>query len=469
MKSPPDAWFLRADAGPSERPALASRNQASGYRTVLRTALSLALLLAITPRVALAHSGRPLAPHDAWGAWTWEPVVVLALGAWAALYGRGLAALWRRAGVGAGVSRGEAAAFAAGWLTLAAALVSPLHAIGGVLFSAHMVQHELLVAVAAPLLVLGRPLVAAVWGLPPSWRGTAGDVGRQPLVHGASGSLTHPAVATALHGAALWVGHVPAFYALTLRSELAHAVQHASFLGTALLFWWAVLSPRARGTRAGTGILCLFVTTLHTGALGALIAVSERLWVPAYAATTGPWGLMPLEDQQLAGVLMWVPGSVAYVAAALWLFTCWLRESGRRVEAREAHERARAAALAAAPLLVLVLMLAGCTSETRRAEAREAAYLTGGDPERGRVAIRTYGCATCHTVPGVPGADALVGPPLTGFAERAYVAGVLPNSPANVVRWIRHPREVDSLTAMPDMGVGERDARDLAAYLYTLH
>ncbi|HET7457606.1 MAG TPA: cytochrome c oxidase assembly protein [Gemmatimonadaceae bacterium] len=301
----------------------------------------------LLPRVALAHAGRPLAPHDAWRAWTFEPVAVIALGIWGALYARGLAALWGRAGVGAGVGRGEAAAFALGWLTLAAALVSPLHAIGGVLFSAHMVQHELLVAVAAPLLVVGRPLVAAAWALPPAWRRAAGDVGRAPAVHGAAEGLSRPTVATALHAAALGIGHVPTIYALTLRSEVAHAAQHASFLGTAFLFWWAVLAPRRRGARAGAGIVCLFVTVLFTGALGALIAVSSRLWVPAYAATTAPWGLMPLEDQQLAGVLMWVPGSVVYVAAALWLFTAWLRESGRRVEAREARDAALDAALGA--------------------------------------------------------------------------------------------------------------------------
>jgi cytochrome c2 len=126
-------------------------------------------------------------------------------------------------------------------------------------------------------------------------------------------------------------------------------------------------------------------------------------------------------------------------------------------------------ALGAVLAALVAASLSACTDETRHAEAREAAYLTSGNPERGRDIMRTYGCASCHTIPGVPGADALVGPPLTGFAERAYVAGVLPNSPDNLVRWIRHPRQVDSLTAMPDMGVGERDARDIAAYLYTLH
>jgi len=149
--------------------------------------------------------------------------------------------------------------------------------------------------------------------------------------------------------------------------------------------------------------------------------------------------------------------------------TTTITTTARRARRGTPPPLALGAAVTAVAALVSVLSLAGCTSETRRAEAREAAYLTGGDPERGRAIVRTYGCASCHTMPGVPGADALVGPPLTGFAERAYVAGVLPNTPANVVRWIRHPRQVDSLTAMPDMGVGDRDARDIAAYLYTLH
>lgn len=98
----------------------------------------------------------------------------------------------------------------------------------------------------------------------------------------------------------------------------------------------------------------------------------------------------------------------------------------------------------------------------------DAAALTGGDPARGRSLIRSYGCSSCHTIPGVPGADRKVGPPLAGIAERMFVAGVLPNSPANLIRWIEDPKEVDPETAMPDVGVTTRDARDIAAYLYTL-
>lgn len=99
---------------------------------------------------------------------------------------------------------------------------------------------------------------------------------------------------------------------------------------------------------------------------------------------------------------------------------------------------------------------------------RAAAAMTGGRPERGREKIRKYGCASCHTIPGLAEADSLVGPPLTKIAGRTYVGGVLTNTPDNMIRWIRNPREVDPLTAMPDLGVTEEDARDIAGYLYTL-
>ncbi len=102
-----------------------------------------------------------------------------------------------------------------------------------------------------------------------------------------------------------------------------------------------------------------------------------------------------------------------------------------------------------------------------RAE-REAAAMTGGDPRRGRALVRTYGCGTCHQIPGVRGATGTVGPPLAGIANRSYVAGKLDNTPLNLMRWIRTPREVSPGTAMPDMGVTDTDARDLAAYLETL-
>jgi cytochrome c oxidase assembly factor CtaG len=236
------------------------------------------------------------------------------------------------------VRRGQVVAFVLGWLALAVALVSPLHPLGEALFSAHMAQHELLMAVAAPLLVLGRPVVALAWAMPRVARGLAPRL--RPL-H----VLAEPWPATALHGVAVWAWHAPALYGLALRSEAAHALQHASFLGTALLFWWAVLG--ARRQTLGTRLLALFLTALHTGALGALLTFAPRPLIPAYLATTGPWGLTPLEDQSLAGLVMWIPGGVSYLAAALWLLAGVLRETPDGADQRSSS--ARAARASASP------------------------------------------------------------------------------------------------------------------------
>ena len=119
------------------------------------------------------------------------------------------------------------------------------------------------------------------------------------------------------------------------------------------------------------------------------------------------------------------------------------------------------------PLASLVL-LAGACGGASEADAREAAALTGGDPSRGPDLLRKYGCQSCHTIPGVVGANGLVGPPLAGIASRSYLAGVLPNAPDNMLRWIRDPKGVDAKTAMPNTGVTPSDARHIAAYLYTL-
>jgi putative membrane protein len=298
----------------------------------IRTAV--VLLLTLGPRAALAHPGQPPAPHDLARAWLTEPAAVVTLLALGLAYAWGLVRLRRRAGPGRGVRRGHAVAFALGWLALAAALASPLHPLGAALFSAHMTQHELLMAVAAPLLVLGRPLVAFAWAMP--------RVARRARPPRPLGALAEPWPATALHGAAVWAWHAPALYALALRSEAAHAAQHACFLGTALLFWWAVLG--ARRQPLGTRILVLFLTALHTGALGALLTFAPRPLVSAYLATTGPWGLTPLEDQALAGLVMWIPGGVSYLAAALWLLAGVLRETPA-----QASSRARTARESATP------------------------------------------------------------------------------------------------------------------------
>jgi putative membrane protein len=213
------------------------------------------------------------------------------------------------------------------------ALVSPLHPLGEVLFSAHMVQHELMMVVAAPLLVLGRPLVPFVWALPQHWRRSTGVVTRMPHVRQVWGTLTRPSTTWVLHAAAIWVWHVPALYDATLDNDFVHTLQHVSFLGTALLFWWSAL----RGTRLGRGAAVgyLFTTMLHTSALGVILAFTNSLWYPAYDATTTPFGLTPVDDQQLGGLVMWIPGSISYLVASLVLVALWMRESESRMEMRE--------------------------------------------------------------------------------------------------------------------------------------
>ncbi len=276
------------------------------------------------------HDGQPLAPHDLWSAWSWEPVVIgsLALSLW--LYLRGVRAVWRKAGAGHGIRRWEVAAFVGGWMTLAIALVSPLHRLGGVLFTAHMAQHELLMVVAAPLLVLGRPIIPFVWALPVPWRRIAGEWTSAPPVKAVWVLVSMPLVAWALHAVAIWVWHAPSLYQATLGSELVHTAQHASFLITALLFWWALLQGREGRLGRPAAVIYLFTTAIHTSLLGVLLTFSSRLWYQLYDKTTAPWGLTPIEDQQLAGLIMWIPAGLAYLIAALALAATWLKEPATR-------------------------------------------------------------------------------------------------------------------------------------------
>jgi cytochrome c oxidase assembly factor CtaG len=192
-----------------------------------------------------------------------------------------------------------------------------------------MVQHELLMLAAAPLLVLGRPLAAWAWALPAgARRALPASLHRHWLAAGWS-ALTAPLAAWALHAAALWLWHVPRWFEAALHHAPLHALQHASFLATALLFWWAVLGPEARSRRAGLAIVLLFTTMLHTGALGALLALAPTPWYAHYAEAAVRFGADALQDQQLGGLIMWIPGSVAYLAVALHIVAQLLGRTAR--------------------------------------------------------------------------------------------------------------------------------------------
>jgi putative membrane protein len=303
------------------------------------------------PSDALAHAGgehqkAPVGPRDwgeLWRTWGLEPGVVIPLVLSAMVYAQGIRALWRGGHAGRGVRTREAWCFAGGWLTLVMALVSPLHPWGSVLFSAHMTQHELLMLVAAPLLVLGKPIVAALNGLPPGWGRSMAGLARVDWWRRAWKIPTNPLAAWAIHAAVLWLWHVPALFQATIDNELVHAIQHLSFLLSALLFWWAVLQGRYRATGYGVAVLYMFTTAFHSGLLGALIALARSVWYPAYRGKTESWGLTALEDQQLGGLIMWVPACTVYLVAGLALFAGWLRESERRARDREGRSSISAA------------------------------------------------------------------------------------------------------------------------------
>jgi putative membrane protein len=287
--------------------------------------LLLAALCAI-PSLAAAHVIASRDPTNN-GIAEWLEVGVPILLA-AFLYARGLLAVLAHSTRGAAEWRFRAPAFGAGLAVLILALLSPLDRWGGELFAVHMVQHEVLMLAAAPLLVLGRPLPVFLWAFSGSWRRSLARVSQSTAVDSVWRTLAAPLSAWLLHALALWVWHVPAFFNAVLTNRAIHDLQHFTFLTTALLFWTALFQERRRDHQ-GAAILYLFTTTVHTSVLGALITFATRPWYSAYLQTSQSWGFTALEDQQLGGLIMWVPASLVYIGAALVLLARWISLSDR--------------------------------------------------------------------------------------------------------------------------------------------
>ena len=174
-----------------------------------------------------------IAPQNIWSNWGLDPGVIIGLFVIALFYFAGLARFWGNGHFGRGVRPREAAAFAGAWVVLLIALVSPLHPLGSALFSAHMIQHELLMLLAAPLLVLGKPIPVLLGALPRSLLRWTLKLRNYPTVRSISERSLNPLIAWAIHAVALWAWHAPALFQASLKSNLVHAVQHASFLGSA--------------------------------------------------------------------------------------------------------------------------------------------------------------------------------------------------------------------------------------------
>jgi putative membrane protein len=274
----------------------------------------------------LAHPGQPPAPHDLWSAWNLHPVLLggLVLTAWA--YWRGQTSGPRRP-----IDTWRARCFTAALVALGLALLSPLDALSGALASAHMVQHLLLLLVAAPLLALSAPSSAILRGSPLALRRASGRWRRRlGLTHGNLGVLRHPAAVWLLSVGVIWFWHAAAPYDATLDNQLLHVLEHASFLITAVLFWQVVVGVRgAARVSGGLGVLLVFAMAMQSVFLSVLLTFARTPWYSGYATTTAPWGLDPLTDQQLAGVIMWIPAGGIYLVVALALLVAWIRATER--------------------------------------------------------------------------------------------------------------------------------------------
>jgi putative membrane protein len=191
-----------------------------------------------------------------------------------------------------------------------------------------MIEHEVLMVIAAPLLGVARPIGAFLWALPQGWRMRFGAAAQGPFIVGAWSVLRNPFVATVIHGIALWAWHMPLLYNPVLTDITMHRLQHASFFFTALLFWWSLFYGPLRERGYGVAVACLFFTSLHSAVLGIFLTLARQPWYPQQGEFAAICGLTPVEDQQLAGLVMWVPPGLIYLGFALYFAGGWISRAG---------------------------------------------------------------------------------------------------------------------------------------------
>ncbi len=222
--------------------------------------------------------------------------------------------------------------FAGAVVTLIVALVSPLDALGDSLFTAHMIQHLLLMLVAAPLLVLSEYPLALVRALPRTWaQHLVRGLNRSSALRRAWDVLNIPAVAWMIFTIEMWAWHASSPYQAALRSETLHSLEHIGFVLSGMLFWWVLFRhTTAKHTQYGMAILYLFAASVQSGILGALMMFTSVPWYAFYASRAGAWGLTALQDQQLAGLIMWIPGGAVFNVLTIGYFAAWWRAMDER-------------------------------------------------------------------------------------------------------------------------------------------
>jgi cytochrome c oxidase assembly factor CtaG len=289
----------------------------------MRRAASIIALVAVAAGVSAAPA-HGIDQHEA--AWTFDPWIVTPLVFFGVLYVAGLVRLWHR---GRHVSRlsWRILVGAAGWLSLAGALLSPLHELGERLFTFHMIEHEIVMAISAPLLVAARPFAMVLWGLPAGLRRRAVPATASSALRAIWRWLTEGTHATVLHAIAIWGWHVPSLFDAAVSNVTLHRLQHLSFFVTAVWFWWSVFWRSGRGVATWH----LFATMMHTAVLGALMALAPRVLYTVQTQAAAMWGMTPLDDQQLAGIVMWIPAGTIYAGAALVMAALWISQSSRTI------------------------------------------------------------------------------------------------------------------------------------------
>ena len=258
---------------------------------------------------------RPATPYE-WS-WSLHPSVIIGTGLLGALYFYGIGPYRRRHGLPP-ASLWQILSFSAALLVLLLALNGPVHDLSDYyLFSMHMVQHLVLTLLFPPLLLLGMP----GWLLQP--------LVRPPPVRRVARVLTHPVVAAGVFTVTIAVWHLAPYYDLMMRNHDVHILTHLMFMVTATLLWWPVISPIPELPRLGYGLgmLYLFLVGIPMQLVAAMITLADSVLYPWYAAAPRTWNLTPLEDQQLGGLLMWVPGNLWMFLAIGVLFFVWARES----------------------------------------------------------------------------------------------------------------------------------------------
>lgn len=257
--------------------------------------------------------------------WNWDPVFLVPLAIIAALYIRGLILLRGRTHDNP-VTPGRTVCFAAGFLALFLALVSPIDVYAQERFFIHMIQHLLFTLVAAPLLLLSNSMPVFLWSFPREVRQSLGQlVEREGPLRRLLRFLTIPAIAWTLHVGTMWAWHLPGAYQAALRSDLVHIVMHLSMFGTAVLFWWVVIGPAPVRSQLSypARLLYVFLGSLQSTALGAIITFTTGIMYHYYGEAPEHWGISTALDQQLAGLIMWIPAGMMYLIALTILFFLW--------------------------------------------------------------------------------------------------------------------------------------------------